>query len=366
MENKIFQFDESMSNALSIAIQLTADYEYSFISNEIFVAALFCEPSSPVFQAALVNGLNGDEITDIVLDIIMEEEVEYPIIPSTFTLIFQEVEVQLQYQIYSILELSAELAQTFGRNKIKVEDAITAVSKLYPEIYIKITTAFLLTSKLIETDTASGTNSSETAINSDSKSATSASKQAEASKFVLPEKVSRFLRILNDNYNPDEKICPIGGREKEVKKISQILMKYIKRNCVLIGPAGVGKTAIAEKFTWNIVTGNCSAAFKDSIIVSLDINAMIAGTMLRGMAEERFSELVAFLESNPQCILFIDEIHLLLGAGACKDNDLDLANALKPLLARGSTRVIGATTQEEYERFFSRDSAFWKKHTVQK
>ena len=91
--------------------------------------------------------------------------------------------------------------------------------------------------------------------------------------------------------------------------------------------------------------------------MSLDVNAIVAGTQYRGTAEERFRQLIQFLERNPRCILFVDEIHLLLGAGACRDGDLDLANALKPMLARGETRVIGATTEDEYKKYFSRDSA---------
>ena len=152
MENKIFQFDESLSNALSIAIQFASEYEQSFISNEIFVASLFCEPSSPVFQAALANGFNSDEINDTVIDIIMKENIEYSIIPSTFTLIFKEVEILLQYEIYSILEESIEIAKSFRREKIRVEDSIAAIAELYPEIYVDITTALLLASKLTGMD----------------------------------------------------------------------------------------------------------------------------------------------------------------------------------------------------------------------
>lgn len=137
----------------------------------------------------------------------------------------------------------------------------------------------------------------------------------------------------------------------------QILLKANKRNVILVGEPGVGKTALVEKLAWQIVTGNCVDDLKDCIIVSLDVNALIAGTKYRGMAEERFTILINFLESNPKCILFIDEVHLLLGAGSCADSSLDLANALKPLLARGTTRVIGATTSAEYEKYFSTDGA---------
>ena len=97
--------------------------------------------------------------------------------------------------------------------------------------------------------------------------------------------------------------------------------------------------------------------FKNLKIIVLEVNSILAGTQYRGSAEERFDELIKFLEQNQNCILFIDEIHTILGAGACRDGDLDLANALKPILARGETRVIGATTSEEYEKYFSKDGA---------
>lgn len=143
--------------------------------------------------------------------------------------------------------------------------------------------------------------------------------------------------MLQNEYSKDSKECHICGREEETKALIRILMKKTKRNAVLVGNAGVGKTALAEKFTWMIVTGNCPKKFQDNIVVKLDVNDIVAGTQYRGSAEERFQQLIQFLEKNPKCILFIDEIHLLLGAGACREGDLDLANALKPLLARGET-----------------------------
>lgn len=182
-------------------------------------------------------------------------------------------------------------------------------------------------------------------------------REAFIEQIVIPRNISGCLRILNSNFKPDEMLCEILGRDTETLELLRILSKCKKRNAVLVGPTGVGKTAITEKLTWMIVTGNCPESFKNSIIISLDINALISGTKYRGSAEQRFEDLIHFLENNPNCILFIDEIHTLLGAGACRDGDLDLANALKPILARGDTQVIGATTSEEYERYFSRDSA---------
>ena len=174
---------------------------------------------------------------------------------------------------------------------------------------------------------------------------------------IIPRKLSSFLYIMNDKFSPEETECTILGREEETNQLIRILSKSTKRNAILVGEPGVGKTAIVEKLAWEIATGNCYKKFENTKVVVLEVNSILAGTQYRGSAEERFDELIKFLEQNPNCILFIDEIHTILGAGACRDGDLDLANALKPLLARGDTRVIGATTNEEYEKYFSRDGA---------
>lgn len=174
---------------------------------------------------------------------------------------------------------------------------------------------------------------------------------------VVPAEIANCLTILNNNYSPDEKYCRILGREKETKKLTAILAKTTKRNAILVGEPGVGKSAIMDKLAWEIVTHNAPKVFEDSIMLLLDINAMIAGTTYRGEAEEKFEILKQFLEEHPEVILCIDEVHTMLGAGACKEGEMDLANTLKPILARGDTRVIGATTQSEYEKYFSSDGA---------
>lgn len=176
-------------------------------------------------------------------------------------------------------------------------------------------------------------------------------------KFSIPKNLSGFLTLMNDKYSADEEYCKILGREKETDMLTKILAKATKRNAILVGHPGVGKTAIVEKYVWNIVKGNCHGRFKNSKVLSLDVTSIIAGTQYRGTAEERFQGLIKFLENHPECILFIDEIHTILGAGASKTGELDLANALKPILARGTTQVIGATTFEEYEKYFSKDGA---------
>ena len=173
--------------------------------------------------------------------------------------------------------------------------------------------------------------------------------------FKLPEQFKGFVKNLNDSFKG--KKCDISGRDKECKFVWQTMQKNTKKNVVLIGEPGVGKTSVVEKITYDIISGNCPDEFKGFTVLSLDVTSSVAGTSYRGQAEERYSAFAEFLENQKDVIVFIDEIHLIRGAGACREGEIDLANALKPILAGGNVRVIGATTSEEYEKYFSQDGA---------
>lgn len=174
----------------------------------------------------------------------------------------------------------------------------------------------------------------------------------------LPMGISDFATVLSAKYKGGED-CEILGRDKECAKIMRILQKRGKKNAILIGEHGVGKTAIAEKIAYDIAKGNCPESLKDHIVIQVDVNNSIAGTMYRGMAEERFKLLVEYLNTHDNVILFIDEIHMVIGAGGTSGNDAgNMSNALKPFLASKKAKVIGATTEEEYEKHFSKDQAF--------
>ena len=181
-------------------------------------------------------------------------------------------------------------------------------------------------------------------------------KQENNSKvFKLPQEFKGFVKNLNELFKGQP--CDISGRDRECKLVWQTLQKKTKRNVVLIGPPGAGKTSVAEKITYDIITGNCPEEFKNNIVLSLDVTSSVAGTQYRGQAEERYSAFAEFLVNQKNVIVFIDEIHLIRGAGACREGEIDLANALKPILAGGDVQIIGATTIEEYNAYFSKDGA---------
>ena len=174
---------------------------------------------------------------------------------------------------------------------------------------------------------------------------------------IIPSSLSNCVTILNDKFNVAQK-CTILGRDKEVNEIWKTMMKKTKRNTILIGEPGVGKSSVVYKIACDIVTGNCPEEFEDYFVFSLDVNNLIAGTMYRGQAEQRYQDLISLLELYDNIILFIDEIHMIVGAGASSgEKSQDFSNALKPILASDNAIIIGATTSEEYEKYFGNEGA---------
>ncbi len=155
----------------------------------------------------------------------------------------------------------------------------------------------------------------------------------------------------------DGKIDPLIGREYEVERTIQILCRRRKNNPLLVGEAGVGKTAIAEGLAWRITQGDVPEVLSEAIVYSLDMGALLAGTKYRGDFEQRLKGVLKSLKDKPHAILFIDEIHTLIGAGAASGGTLDASNLLKPALSSGHLKCIGATTFTEYRGIFEKDAA---------
>ncbi|MFO7978172.1 MAG: ATP-dependent chaperone ClpB [Bacteroidales bacterium] len=169
--------------------------------------------------------------------------------------------------------------------------------------------------------------------------------------------LNQYARNLNDLALAG-KLDPVIGRDEEIRRILQILSRRTKNNPILIGEPGVGKTAIAEGLAHRIINGDVPENLKSKKIFSLDMGALIAGAKYKGEFEERLKAVVkAVAGSDGEYVLFIDEIHTLVGAGASGEGAMDAANILKPALARGELRAVGATTLKEYQRYFEKDKA---------
>lgn len=329
---KEFVFDGTAVIVIDEALEIAHNNGLSFVPKEYLWIAIFSGNADifPVYNYVLSKGVSEEEFRTrgekVFNEIILEdgEIKQYKLIEFTFGKEFITIDVEIM-RLFNKAKIIQE--EYYDDTEIGCKHFIEAFSNLYPEKFDKIMTAMLGGKKMDNFKT-----------------------------ITIPENLSGFLTDLTEKFEYDDE-CYICGRENETRNLIKILMKNTKRNAVLVGEPGVGKTALVEKFAWMIATGNCPKKFKDCKIISLDVNGIVAGTKYRGMAEERFQQLINFLERNPNVILFVDEIHLLLGAGACVEGEVDLANALKPILARGDTRVIGATTVTEYKKYFSKDGA---------
>ena len=168
------------------------------------------------------------------------------------------------------------------------------------------------------------------------------------------------LELYTTNLNVEAqkgKTDPLIGREKEIERAAQILCRRRKNNPLLVGDPGVGKTSIAEGLAWLIVNGKAPNPLENAEIFSLDIGALVAGTKYRGDFEKRLKQLLNALKKKPEAVLFIDEIHMIIGAGSSMGSTMDASNLIKPALANGSLRCIGSTTFQEYRQVFEKDHA---------
>jgi ATP-dependent Clp protease ATP-binding subunit ClpA len=182
---------------------------------------------------------------------------------------------------------------------------------------------------------------------------------AEEAQAEVPQKESaldQFTQNLN-KLAAEGKIDPLIGREAEVERVIQTLCRRRKNNPLLVGEAGVGKTAIAEGLAWRVTQGDVPEILQNAVVYSLDMGALLAGTKYRGDFEQRLKAVLKQLKENPNGVLFIDEIHTIIGAGSASGGTLDASNLLKPALSSGQLKCIGATTFNEFRGVFEKDHA---------
>jgi len=173
----------------------------------------------------------------------------------------------------------------------------------------------------------------------------------------LDEQISRYKSLVNLNDKVKKNETVITGLDDELEKLMKSLLRIKKPNAIITGEAGVGKTALVEKFACAINNNKVPGIFRDKKIVLLNISSVVAGTKYRGEFEEKLNDIIKFLTTNKDVILFIDEFHTVIGAGGA-EGAIDASNILKPALARGEIKVIGATTNDEFDKFIKQDAAF--------
>lgn len=237
-----------------------------------------------------------------------------------------------------VLELAAAEANELGNNYVGTEHLLLAILREGDGMTMSILERFGVTEDKMQ-------KAFETVMNESGKGGDSA---------ILGD-LSDYAIDLNERAKQG-KIDPVIGRTNEINRVIQILSRRNKNNPVLIGEPGVGKTAIAEGLAQRIVENDVPEILKNCHIISLNMSSMVAGTKYRGEFEERLKKVIEEVKKHPEWILFIDELHTLVGAGAT-EGSMDAANIMKPALARGELRCIGATTLKEYKKYIEKDAA---------
>ena len=321
-------FTQKANKALNIAIKSAEDFGHSYIGTEHLLLGLIKEGSGVAATALSEAGLTAESVEETILKV--DGQGQYvSLTPSDFT----------------------------PRSKRVMQNAVMIASKLGSNY---VGTEHLLLSLLEETD--SYAYSMLSSQNIDVSKILDSAQQFGGENNIERESgqgannsLEKFGRDLTKAAKNGE-IDPVIGREKEIERVIQILSRRTKNNPVLIGEPGVGKTAVAEGLALKITEGNVPEVLKDKKIVSLDLTGMIAGAKYRGDFEERIKAAIDEVKKSKDTILFIDELHTIVGAGSA-EGSTDAANILKPSLARGDFQVIGATTIAEYRKYIEKDAA---------
>jgi ATP-dependent Clp protease ATP-binding subunit ClpC len=281
--------------------------------------------------------------------------------------------IPLTRQSEKVLKITYLEAKIFKSQLIGTEHLLLSILRdednIATQIMEKFDINYDVVKELLEYQTENPKASSDTDDNDDDSSkmfgGSSSSGKEPASK--TPEKsrtpvLDNFGRDLT-KHAEENKLDPIVGREKEIERVAQILSRRKKNNPILIGEPGVGKTAIAEGLALRIVQKKVSRVLFGKRVVTLDLASLVAGTKYRGQFEERMKAVMNELEKSPEVILFIDELHTIVGAGGASGS-LDASNMFKPALARGEVQCIGATTLDEYRQYIEKDGALARRFQV--
>ena len=343
------RFTRKAQQVLQIAMQVASDLGHTYIGSEHLLLALTSEDSGVAAQCLAERGALAERIRDAIVERSGEGS------PTDVSA------ADLTPRTKHIIENSLSESDRYGQNYIGTEHLLLSLLEERDCVAVAIleetgVSVNDLRQDLITFLTTGGSGDSVGGRRPGygGASATDGASGGGKGMESCPT-LKNFGRNLTE-LAKSGKMDPIIGRENETERVIQILSRRTKNNPCLIGEPGVGKTAVVEGLAQRIVAGKVPENLRDKVIVSLDLAAMLAGAKYRGEFEERFKSVMDEVRKNPNIILFIDEIHTIIGAGAA-EGAIDAANIIKPALARGEMQVIGATTIAEYRKHIEKDAA---------
>jgi ATP-dependent Clp protease ATP-binding subunit ClpC len=350
------KFSQRVREVIALAREEALRLGHDYIGTEHLLLGMIREGEGLGLELIQKAGLNSDEL---------RTSIENSTRGTATNTIKNLANIPLTRQSEKVLKITHLEAKIFKSEMIGTEHLLLAILRDDDNLGCQILNRYRINYKLIKemleyqisgiepTMERPGTDDDEDkAFGSGFASQAKDPKTGEKSKTPILDNFGRDLTKMAEQ----GKLDPIVGREKEIERVAQILSRRKKNNPILIGEPGVGKTAIAEGLALKIVQKKVSRILFDKRVVTLDIASLVAGTKYRGQFEERMKAVMQELEKNPQVVLFIDEIHTIVGAGGASGS-LDASNMFKPALARGDIQCIGATTLDEYRQYIEKDGA---------
>ena len=336
------RFTQKAQNALNLSLGSASDMGHTYIGSEHLLLGLCREESGVAAHYLQSRGVDTQKVKAAIIRL---AGVGVPCEVSA---------TDMTPRTKSIIQASLAEAQRCGQELIGTEHLLLSILREQDSVAVRILESFGISISDLSNDLAAYIGASPTVEGTISTKEKNVKKQRN-SVLGSTQTLKSFARDLCELATAG-KIDPVIGRDSETERLIQILSRRQKNNPCLIGEPGVGKTAVVEGLASRIVAGDVPENLIDKSIVTLDIASMIAGAKYRGEFEERFKNVMEEVRKNPNIILFIDEIHTIIGAGAA-EGAVDAANIIKPALARGELQVIGATTISEYRKHIEKDAA---------
>ena len=330
----VYKFTKSGEKVLELAL----DLGHSYIGTEHILYGLACEENGVASKVLENQGITAEDILDKI------EEFLGAGMKSNFSVL------GFTPRTKKILENAYHEAKKLGSNFIGTEHLMIGIMRENDSLAIRILAELDVNPEDLYTDIAKTLNELEEMLNE-----VNSEKMPENTNHNSTQALNQFGNDLTKQAR-DGRLDPVIGRNEETDRVIEILSRRIKNNPCLIGEPGVGKTAVIEGLAQKIINGNIPENLKNKKVISLDITSMVAGAKYRGDFEERVKKCLNEVKKAQDIILFIDEIHTIVGAGAA-EGAIDAANILKPLLARGEIQVVGATTLKEYRKHIEKDQA---------
>ena len=326
------KFTEKAERAITLAREAAAELGHNYIGSEHLLLGLLREGTGVAARSLQLHSITEDRVIGKIAEV------------AGVNTALKDVPAGLTPRTKHILEYSLSEATHMGNNYISTEHILLAIIREGESLAVTI---------LI--DLGADVNKMYSEIFGFATEEPASAKKTDIQQPSMTPTLDQYSRDLTDLARKG-KIDPVIGRDKEIERVVQILSRRAKNNPCLIGEPGVGKTAIAEGLAQRVVDGTMPDTLKNRRVVTLDLSSMIAGAKYRGEFEDRLKKAIGEISQTGNIILFIDEIHTLIGAGAA-EGAIDAANILKPSLARGELQVVGATTINEYRKHIEKDAA---------